>query len=223
VTPEFIACLKDVLALYAQPYDPMHPTVCFDEQPVQLLADVRPTRPLVRGFSQRRDYEYVRCGTRNLFLFVEPKVGQRHVLVTRRRTKEDFAKALRYLVDELYPEAQRIDVVLDQLNTHTAESLIEIFGKVEADRLLARLAFHPTPVHASWLNIAEIDLSALTRQCLDRRIGNVWMLGMEGLAWESRRNALHQPITWSFDWKRARRFLRDHKRRQVLKGTLGQN
>jgi hypothetical protein len=215
--------MKDVLALYAQSYDPMRPTVCFDEQPVQLLADARPTRLLVRGFPHRRDYEYVRCGTRNVFLFIEPKVGQRHILVTRRRTKEEFAKAMRYLVDELYPDAQMIDVVLDQLNTHNAETLIEIFGKAEADRLLARLVFHPTPVHASWLNIAEIDLSALTRQCLERRIGDAWMLVMESLAWESRRNALHRPIAWSFDWKRARRFLRDHKRRQALKTTTGQN
>lgn len=215
--------MKDVLALYAQPYDPMRPTVCFDEQPVQFLADARPTRPLVPGFPPRRDYEYVRGGTRNVFLLVEPKVGQRHTLVTRRRTKEDFAKAMRYLVDELYPDIPLIDVVLDQLNTHNAESLIEIFGKAEADRLLAHLLFHPTPVHASWLNIAEIDLSALTRQCLDRRIGDAWMLGMESLAWESRRNALHKPIAWSFDWKRARRFLREHKLRQVLKATTGQN
>lgn len=215
--------MKDVLTLYAQPYDPRCPTVCFDEQPVQLLADARPTRPLLPGVPQRRDYEYVRRGTRNVFLFVEPKVGQRHLLVTRHRTKEDFAKAMRYLVDELYPDVQRIDLVLDQLNTHNAETLIEIFGKAEADRLLARLWLHSTPVHASWLNIAEIDLSALTRQCLDRRLGDAWTLVMESLAWESRRNALHKPIAWSFDWKRARRFLRDHKQRQVLKATTGQN
>lgn len=215
--------MKDVLALYARPYDPRRPTVCFDEQPVQLLADARLTRPLVRGFPARRDYEYVRGGTRNVFLFIEPKVGQRHVLVTRRRTKEDFAKAMRYLGDELYPDAERIDVVLDQLNTHNAETLIEIFGKPEANRLLARMVFHPTPIHASWLNIAEIDLSVLTRQCLGQRIGDAWRLTMESLAWEYRRNLLRKPIAWSFDWKRARRFLRDHKRRQTLRTTTGQN
>ncbi len=215
--------MKDVLALYAQPYDPQRPTVCFDEQPVQLLADMHPTRPLMPGFASRRDYEYVRGGTRNVFLFIAPKVGQRHLLVTHRRTKEDFAKAMCYLVDELYPNVQVIDVVLDQLNTHNAESLIEIFGKAEADRLMARLVFHPTPIHASWLNIAEIDLSALTRQCLDRRIGDVWRLMMESLAWEYRRSALHKPIAWSFDWKRARRFLRDHQRRQTLQLATGQN
>jgi hypothetical protein len=134
--------MKDVVALYAQPYDPARPTVCFDEQPVQLLADARATRPLKPGYSRRRDYEYVRHGTRNIFLFIEPKVGQRRVLVTHRRTKEDFAKAMRHLVDEMYPQVPVIDVVLDQLNTHAADTLIEIFGKVEADRLLAHLVFH---------------------------------------------------------------------------------
>jgi hypothetical protein len=215
--------MKNVVALYAQPYDPARPTVCFDEQPVQLLADARATRPLKPGYSRRRDYEYVRHGTRNLFLIIEPKVGQRRVLVTRRRTKEDFAKAMRYLVDEMYPQVPVIEVVLDQLNTHATDSLIEIFGKVEAHRLLAHLVFHYTPVHASWLNIAEIILSALTRQCLDRRIGDESTLVMEILAWEYRRNAEHQPVAWSFDWKRARLFVRDHKRRQRSKMVTGQN
>lgn len=215
--------MKDVVTLYAQPYDPARPTVCFDEQPVQLLAEARTSRPLQPGYPRRRDYEYVRCGTRNIFLFIEPTVGQRRVLVTRRRTKEDFAKAMRYLVDEMYPQVSVIDVVLDQLNTHAADSLIEIFGKAEADRLLAHLVFHYTPLHASWLNIAEIILSALTRQCLDRRIGDEWTLVMEILAWESRRNAEQQPVSWSFDWKRARRFIRDHKRRQRAKMATGQN
>ena len=165
----------------------------------------------------------MRLGTRNVFLFIEPKIGQRRVLVTRRRTKEDFAKAMRYLVDEMYPQVPVINVVLDQLNTHATDSLIEIFGKAEADRLWAHLVFHYTPVHASWLNIAEIILSALTRQCLDRRIGDAWTLVMEILAWEYRRNAEYKPVAWSFDWKRARRFVRDHKRRQRSKTVTGQN
>ncbi len=205
--------MKDVVTLYAQPYDPARPTVCFDEQPVQLLGEARFLRSLKPGYPRRRDYEYVRGGMRNLFLFIEPQVGQRRVLVTRRRTKEDFARAMRYLVDEMYPQVPVIDVVLDQLNTHTPETLTEIFGKAEADRLLAHLVFHYTPLHASWLNIAEIILSALTRQCLDRRIGDEWTLVMEILAWEYRRNAEHQPVSWSFDWKRARRFVRDHEGR----------
>lgn len=133
--------MKDIVTLYAQPYDPARPTVCFDEQPVQLLAEARSSRPLQLGYPRRRDCEYVRCGTRNLFIFIEPRVGQRHVLVTQRRTKENFAKAMSYLVDELYPHVPVIDVVLDQLNTHAPETLIEIFGKAEADRLLTHLVF----------------------------------------------------------------------------------
>jgi hypothetical protein len=190
---------------------------------VQLLADARPGLPLKPGYARRQDYEYVRCGTRNLFLFLEPKAGRRHLLVTRHRTKEDFAKAMRYLVDALYPEAAIIDLVADQLNTHTAEALIEIFGKSEADRILARLVFHYTPLHSSWVNAAEIDLSVLTRQCLDGRIPSEWTLWMEGLAWEGRRNNLHQPIAWSFDWKRARHLFCRRKARASQCPSTGQN
>jgi hypothetical protein len=190
---------------------------------VQLLADARPGLPLKPGYVRRQDYEYVRHGTRNFFLFLEPKVGQRHLLVTRHRTKEDFAKAMRYLIDELYPEAPVIDLVVDNLNTHTAEAVIEIFGKVEADRILSRLVFHYTPLHSSWVNAAEIDLSVLTRQCLDGRIPDEWTLGLEGLAWESRRNNLHQPIAWSFDWKRAKRLFCKPKGDTSGCGTTGQN
>jgi len=202
--------MKDILELYAQPCDPTRPLVCFDEQSVQLLADSRPGLPLQRGHPRRQDYEYVRRGTRNVFIFVEPKAGRRHVLVTRRRTKEDLAKALRYLVDVMHPEAPVIDLVWDNLNTHAADTLIEIFGKAEADRLLARLGFHPTPLHASWLNSAEIDLSTMTRQCLDRRIPDEWTLALEVIAWEARANQLQRPIVWSFDWKKAKRLFKKH-------------
>ena len=215
--------MEEVLDLYARPYDSAHPQVCFDEKSVELHAEMRASLPMQPGHRKRQDYEYRRCGAQNVFLFIEPKAGCRHVLVIAHRTKLDWAKAMRYLVDELYPQVSVIDVVLDQLNTHTPEALIEIFGKVEADRLLAHLVFHYTPLHASWLNIAEIILSALTRQCLDRRIGDAWTLFMEILAWEYRRNAGQQPVAWSFDWKRARRFVRDHKRRQRAKMATGQN
>jgi len=218
-----MARLKDVLELYAQPYDPTRPTVCFDEKSVQLLADSRPGLPLKPGYARRQDYEYVRRGTRNVFIFVEPKAGLRHVLVTRRRTKEDLAKALRYLVDVLYPDAPVIDLVWDNLNTHAADTLIEIFGKAEADRILARLVLHPTPLHASWLNIAEIDLSVMTGQCLDRRIPDEWTLALELIAWESRRNQLHRPIVWSFDWKRAKRMFDKRKRHDSPDTTTMQN
>ena len=182
--------------------------VCFDEQNVQLLADSRRGLPLKPGYARRQDYEYVRHGTRNVFIFVEPKAGQRHVLITRHRTKEDFAKAIRYLVDVLYPSVPQVDLVCDNLNTHAAETLIEIFGKTEADPILARLVFHFTPLHASWLNMAELELSVMTRQALAGRLSDEWTLALELIAWETRRNGKHQPISWSFDWKRAKRVLR---------------
>jgi hypothetical protein len=197
--------LKDVLTLYALPYDPKRPTICFDEKSLQLLADSRPSHPMTTKHPKRQDHEYVRHGTRNLFLFAEPKAGQRHVLVTTRRTKEDFAKALRYLVDVLYPDVAMIDLVADNLNTHTAETVIEIFGKPEADRILSRLTFHYTPLHASWVNIAEIEFSAMTGQCLDRRIPDEWTLRLELLAWELERNQQARPVKWSFNWRCARR------------------
>lgn len=215
--------MKNILRLYAQPFDPTRPTVCFDEKNVQLLEDSRPALPLKPGYPRRQDYEYVRHGTRNLFMFVEPSAGHRHVLVTRRRTKEDFAKALRYLVDTLYPQVTMIDLVLDNLNTHTAETLIEIFGKREADRILARLTLHYTPLHASWLNIAEIELSALTVQCLDRRIPNEWMLSVEIIAWEIARNDRQVPIEWSFNWKRAKRLLKNRAPCDSIAVPTGQN
>jgi len=190
--------MKDILELYAQPYDPARPTICFDEKTLQLLADSRPGRPLKPGRPRQQDYEYVRRGTRNVFILVEPQTGLRHVLVTRRRTKEDLAQAVRYLVDILYPDVAWIDLVWDNLNTHAIDTLIEIFGKAEADRISARLVIHPTPLHASWLNIAEIDLKVMTGQCLDRRIPDEWTLTLELIAWESRRNQLHRPIVWSY-------------------------
>lgn len=184
--------------------------ICFDEQSVQLLADSRPGQSLQRGHARRQDYEYVRRGTRNIFTFLEPKAGQRHVLVTRRRTKEDLAKAVRYLLEVVHPDAPVIDLVWDNLNTHAADTLIEIFGKAEADRLLARLVFHPTPLHASWLNSAEIDLSTMTRQCLDRRIPDEWTLTLEVIAWETRTNQLRRPIVWSFNWRKAKRLFKKY-------------
>ncbi len=187
---------------------------------MQLLANRRCGLPLRPGHARRDDYEYVRHGTRNLFIFVEPKAGQRHVLVTRRRTKEDWAKAIRYLVDELYPDAVLIDLGYDNLNTHTVNTLIEIFGKSEADRLLARLVLHPTPLHTSWVNIAEIEFSAMTGQCLDRRIPDEWTLTLELLACECERNEIHKPIAWSFDWQRAKRYF---KKRQRSQTTTTQN
>jgi len=197
--------MEEILDLYAQPTDPQRPLVCFDEKSVELHAEVRASLPPEPGHPKRQDYEYQRNGTRNVFLFLAPKAGQRHTLVTRRRTKEDWARAMRYLADELYPKAPLIDVVLDNLNTHFAEVLIEIFGKAEADRLLRRLVFHYTPVHASWLNMAEIELSVMERQCLKRRLPDEFTLGTELVAWERPRNDARVTIRWKFSKDDARR------------------
>jgi hypothetical protein len=193
----------EVLDLYAQPYDPRRPKVCFDEKSKELHAEKRDPLPMKPGQPIRQDYEYKRNGTRNLFMFVEPQAGFRHVLITRRRTKLDFAFAMRYLVDQLYPDAEWVDVVLDQLNTHKEVTLIEIFGKTEADRILSRIRFHHTPTHASWLNMAEIEIGVLETQCLDRRIPDEFSLGKEIIAWETRRNKQIATIQWSFTREKA--------------------
>lgn len=212
-----------MLTLYRRRYDPRCPVVCFDEKSLQLLADParRPARAACPGHPRRRDYEYVRHGTRNIFLWVEPQVGYRHTLVTLRRTKQDFAKAMRYLVDVMYPapQVERIDLVIDNLNTHTPETLIEIFGKPEADRILARVVFHYTPLHASWTNIAEIEFSAMTSQCLDRRLPDEWALATELVAWELRRNQRAEPIRWSFTWKRAKRLFIEREQDAAVMST----
>jgi hypothetical protein len=197
--------MEHILDVYARPDEKARPLVCFDEKSVELHADVRPPLPAAPGQPKRQDYEYQRNGTRNVFLFLAPKAGQRHTLMTHHRTKEDFAKAMRYLVDQLYPEAPVIDLVLDNLNTHTPEVLIEIFGKAEADRILNRLQFHYTPLHASWLNMAEIELSVMQRQCLKRRLGNEFSLGTELVAWEKPRNDANVTICWKFTKQDARR------------------
>lgn len=162
------------------------------------------------GRAARQDYEYKREGTRNLFLFVEPKAGFRHVLATHHRTKQDFAFAMRYLVDVLYPEADCVDVVLDNLNTHHYHSLVEFFGKQEADWIMSRLCFHYTPEHASWLNMAEIELSVLSKQCLSRRIPDAWTLMTEIVAWEQARNYKKANIRWNFTIDDARQVFKEH-------------
>jgi hypothetical protein len=190
--------MEHILQLYHQSYQPHRPLVCFDEKSIQLLAHIRDPLPVAPMKPRREDYEYKRQGTRNLFVLVEPKAGQRHLLLTQRRTKVDFAQVMRYLVDVLYPEAEQIDLVLDNLNTHHYHSLVETFGKVEADRIASRLCFHFTPAHASWLNMAEIELSVLSQQCLKQRFPDEWTLAMELLAWEQTSNSLARKIHWSF-------------------------
>ena len=202
--------MEHILQLYQQPYDTERPMVCFDEKSTQLLVDKRTPMLSKKGRVARQDYEYKRNGTRNLFIFVEPKAGFRHVLVTKRRKKQDFAYAMRYLVDVLYPEAKCIDVVMDNLNTHHYHSLVEFFGKQEADRIMSHLCFHFTPAHASWLNMAEIEISVLSNQCLSRRIANEWVLGTEIVAWEEARNAKQAKIHWNFTVADARHVFKEH-------------
>lgn len=202
--------MEAILELYQQPYNPKRPLVCFDEKSVQLLAHIVQMRLTEPGQPARQDYEYKREGTRNLFLFVEPKAGRREVLVTNQRTKQDFAFAMRYLVDVMYPEVECIDVVLDNLNIHHYHSLVEFFGKQDADRIMNRLCFHYTPEHASWLNMAEIELSVLSKQCLARRIPSSWTLMTEILAWEQARNDKQAKIRWNFTVDDARQVFKEH-------------
>ena len=184
--------------------------VCFDEKSVQLLAQVAKAQAVKSGRASRQDYEYKRNGTRNLFLLVEPKIGFRIVLVTKQRTKRDFACVMRYLVDVVYPHAEYIDVVQDNLNTHDYHSLVEYYGKPEADRIMSRLRFHFTPAHASWLNMAEIELSVLAKQCLSRRIPDEWTLTTESVAWEEARNKKQAKVRWNFTIEDARKVFKEH-------------
>ena len=172
VGAEFVCRMEDVLDLYAEPHDPTRPLVCFDETSKQLIAETRLPLPMEPGKPERVDYEYERKGTANLFLVTEPRGAWRHVDVTDRRTKHDFARQMRDLVDRHFPDADRIRVVLDNLNTHTPGALYEAFTPDEARRILRKLDFHYTPVHGSWLNMAELEFSMLSRQCLGRRIGD---------------------------------------------------
>jgi hypothetical protein len=202
--------MEHILDLYQKPYDPKRPLLCFDEKSTQLLAHLTDPRCLRPGRAARQDYEYQRNGTRNLFLFVEPKAGSRHVLVTQRRTKRDFAFVMRYLVDVIHPEAECIDVVMHNLNTHHYHSLVEFFGKPEADRIWDHLEIHYTPEHASWLNMAEIELSILSKQCLSQRIPDEWTLITELVAWEHARNEKKARIRWNFTVHDARNVFKQH-------------
>jgi hypothetical protein len=196
--------MEDVLDLYAEPDDPLRPRVCFDECPYQLLSETRRPVPVKPGRAARYDYEYRREGTCNLFVFVQPHTGWRHVKVTDRRTKLDFAQCMKDLVDVHFPEAKVVRVVLDQLNTHTPAALYEAFEPDEARRIIRKLEFHHTPKHGSWLNMAEIELSVLANQCLDRRLPDIETVRCEVTAWQAGRNTAHAQIHWRFTAERAR-------------------
>jgi DDE superfamily endonuclease len=199
--------MEEVLDLYAEPYDARRPKVNFDEKSVQLIAETRTALPAQPGQPTRIDYEYQRNGTANLFVLCEPQAGWRHLVVTERRTKQDFAHQMKWLVDERYPTAEVIRVVLDQLNTHKPASLYDTFPPDEARRLRKKLEFHYTPKHGSWLNMAEIELSVVHRQCLDRRLPDVATLTQELQAYEHCRNMQRATIDWQFTTQEARRKL----------------
>nr|WP_236038177.1 IS630 family transposase [Ktedonobacter robiniae] len=209
VGAEFVATMEDVLDLIEVEDDPHSPTVCFDEKLVAPEADVRPSVPAKPGQVERIDYEYERLGTANLFFFVEPLAGWRHVEMTQQRTKRDYAHCIRWLVDEAYPHAEYIRLVQDNLNTHTAAALYETFEPAEARRLLQRIEFHYTPKHASWLNMAEIEIGIFTRGCLSRRVQSLSELRQRIATLESERNAQRCTISWRFTCNDARDKLHD--------------
>lgn len=196
--------MEDVLELYAEPEDPKRPRVCVDERPVQLISEVREIIPATRGHPERRDYEYKREGTCNLYMIACPERGQRQVKVTDRRGTLDFAHILKDLVDVHFPDAACIRLVMDNLNTHTLSSLYEVFDATEARRIARKFEIHHTPKHGSWLNMAEIELSVLANQCLDQRIPNQDTLRRETAAWAERRNAAKATIDWRFTSDAAR-------------------
>ena len=210
VDPKFIYHMEDVLDVYEAAYDPLYPTVCFDEMSYQLLDHARPPLPVEPGRPARVDYEYKRNGTCNLFAFFEPHRGWRHIKLTQQRTKLDVAECLRELVDEHYPGAKKIRVVLGNLNVHTIWTLYERYPAEQARRIASRLEFHYTPVHASWLNMIEIEFSALARQCLSRRLPDTDILSREIAAWESARYAAQVKTDWRFTARDARTTLARH-------------
>jgi len=200
--------MEDVLDVYTRPYDPEVPVVCMDEKPYQLLAHARPAVPAEPGRDRREDSEYVRHGTCSIFVWVEPLAGRRRVVARSRRTMIDWAHEVDHLLTVDYPDAPKVVLVMDNLNTHTLGSLYEAFAPAKARALALRLEIHHTPKHGSWLNIAEIELSALTRQCLNRRIDNLDVLNTELSAWQTAVNTNQRQVNWHFTTSDARTRLR---------------
>lgn len=196
--------MEEVLDLYAEPYDPAKPTVCFDETSKQLIGETRRALPARPGQRTRYDYEYERHGTRNLFMFFEPLAGSRHVQITERRTQQDFARCMQWLVDKAYPEAEVIRVVLDNLNTHTVAALYETFEAAEANRLRHRLEFHYTPNHGSWLNMAEIEFSIFARQAWPGYVPDEHTLQLNVQTLQEERNTAQATVHWLFSSQDAR-------------------
>lgn len=196
--------MEDVLDIYEMPYNPSVPVVCMDEKPYQLLGEAREPLPMRPGDTQKIDSEYIRNGTCSIFVFTEPLGGTRHVSVREHRTATDWAEEIKYLVDVSYPDCSRIILVMDNLNTHAVASLYKAYPAEEARRIARRLEIHFTPKHGSWLNIAEIELNVMTRQCLFRRIDAIDKLRQELAAWETDRNKSGACVTWQFTTANAR-------------------
>lgn len=196
--------MEDVLDVYERPYDEERPMVCMDEKPYQLLGEAKEPLPMRPGDDKKLDSEYVRHGTCSIFVFTEPLAGRRHVSVREHRTAEDWAEEIKYLSDEMYPDAEKIVLVMDNLNTHKPSSLYKKYPPEEARRIIKRLEIHYTPKHGSWLDIAEIELNVMTRQCLTRRIDNIEILRQELMAWENERNTSEDKINWHFKTTDAR-------------------
>lgn len=196
--------MEDVLDIYELPYNPDLPVVCMDEKPYQLLGEARESWAMRPGNNKKIDFEYTRNGTCSIFAFVEALAGRHHVRVREHRTAIDWAEEIRYLVDERYPDAQKIILVMDNLNTHKPASLYKVFPPEEARRIIKKLEIHYTPKHGSWLNIAEIELNVMTRQCLSRRIASIDVLRSELSAWTNERNNGKSKVNWQFTTKDAR-------------------
>ena len=196
--------MEDVLDLYQQQHCSVYPVICMDEKPYQLLDETRSPIPMKAGRPERRDGEYIRNGTCSIFAFTEPLAGWRHVAVRERRTRVDWANQVRELLEIHYPRAKKIRLVMDNLNTHTTASLYEAFTPDVARRLAKRLEIHYTPKHGSWLNIAEIELSVMTKQCLDRRLSSTDSLRLELAVWETSRNKIQKGVDWQFTTDDAR-------------------
>lgn len=191
--------MEDVLDIYETPYNNNRPVVCMDEKPYQLLGEAREELPARCGDTRKIDYEYIRNGTCSIFAFVEPLGGKHHVSIREHRTAVDWAEEIKYLVDEMYPDVEKIILVMDNLNTHKPASLYKRYPADEARRIIKRLEIHYTPKHGSWLDIAEIEVNVMTRQCLSRRIENIANLREELAAWEVERNTVVAKVIGSFE------------------------
>ena len=198
INQEFRERMYKILDLYEKPYDPRYPVVGFDEKPKQLIEDMKKAVLMTPGHRKKCDYEYIRRGNANILMAIEFKAGKRTARVTSQRTKRDFSKFIKHLVDRVYPDAERLHLVLDNLNTHNESAIYEMYDSEEAERILSKIEFHYTPLHASWLNVAEIEIGVMDTECTQRRIPDKKILRREVMAWERKRNKLKMKINWKF-------------------------